>query len=147
MATFDRILAATDFSDASGPALAIARGLARDTGARLTIVHVCEVPGAFKSPGALPYDLVSPLVEAAQASLDAVLARARAECPDANGLVKVGAAWEEIVAAAAEVRADLVVLGTHGRRGVAHALLGSVAERVVRVSPVPVLTVRSAQAR
>ncbi len=52
-------------------------------------------------------------------------------------------AWEEILAAARETRADLVVLGTHGRRGFAHALIGSVAERVVRLSPIAVPTARS----
>ncbi len=65
----------------------------------------------------------------------------RGIAPEPNGGCIVG--WEEILAAAAETQADLIVMGTHGRRGFVHALLGRVAERVVRMSPVPVLTVRS----
>ena len=75
--------------------------------------------------------------------VDQLLASLRATSPGAKGLLKVGVAWEQILVAAAEVRADLLVLGTHGRRGVAHAVMGSVAERVVRLSEIPVLTVRS----
>ena len=60
-----------------------------------------------------------------------------------KGFVRLGAPWEEILSVATERGADLVVVGTHGRRGFAHALMGSVAERVVRLSTIPVLTVRS----
>lgn len=55
----------------------------------------------------------------------------------------MGVAWEQILAAATDVDANVIALGTHGRRGVAHAIMGSVAERVVRLSDIPVLTVRS----
>jgi nucleotide-binding universal stress UspA family protein len=63
------------------------------------------------------------------------------------GVVRQGSAWREIDDVAREMRADLIVLGTHGRRGVARVILGSVAEKVVRTSPVPVLTVHPETAR
>jgi hypothetical protein len=75
-----------------------------------------------------------------------LLATGAAACwiwhPRWNGRSILALAWEQILAAAAEMGADLVVVGTHGRRGLAHVILGSVAERVVQLSPVPVLTVR-----
>ncbi len=103
--------------------------------------HTCEVPAY--NDFAAPIDLITPLAEFAQSKLDDLLPSIRAECPDAKGVIKVGVPWEQILAVAAEVRADLIVMGTHGRRGIAHAIMGSVAERVVRLSAIPVLTVRS----
>lgn len=144
MATFSRILAATDFSEASRDALDLARAIARESSAQLTVLHTCEVPAYDLG---VPVDFVTPLSELAQSQLDELLPSIRAECPDVKGVIKVGVPWEQILAVAAEVGADLVVLGTHGRRGIAHAILGSVAERVVRLSAVPVLTVRSRPAK
>jgi nucleotide-binding universal stress UspA family protein len=120
--------------------------MAREGGAALTVVHVCEVPG-YDETGPIPYDVATPIVAGAERELDGVMRRVRASCPDATGVVKIGAPPAEILALAADVRADLVVLGTHGRRGFAHAMMGSVAERIVRLAPVPVLTVRSRPAR
>jgi nucleotide-binding universal stress UspA family protein len=141
MSTFNRILVATDFSEASRDALDLARALAHESGADLTVMHTCEVPAY--TDFAVPVDLITPLAELGQSKLDNLLPSIRAECPDAKGVIKVGVSWEQILAVAAEVRADLIVMGTHGRRGIAHAIMGSVAERVVRLSAVPVLTVRS----
>jgi nucleotide-binding universal stress UspA family protein len=142
MATFKHILVATDFSDASARAIELACALATESGAHLTVVHVSEIPG-YSETGPIPYEVVAPHVESAQAQLDAALAPIRRTCLGAKGLVKVGVPSEHILAVARETGADLVVVGTHGRRGIAHAFMGSVAERVVRTSPVPVLTVRS----
>lgn len=146
MATFGHIVAATDFSEASRDALELARALAAETGAELTVVHVCEVPG-YSATGPIAYDLVTPIAARAQEQLDAAMAHVQRACPRARGLVRIGVAWEQLLAVASDARADLLVMGTHGRRGVAHAVMGSVAERVVRLSPVPVLTVRSRRAR
>jgi nucleotide-binding universal stress UspA family protein len=95
-------------------------------GATLTVVHVCEVP-ALPPAGAIPYESLAPLAARAQARLEDLLASLRRACADTRGLVKLGAPADEILGAAAEI----------------HAVVGSVAERVVRSSPVPVLTVRS----
>jgi nucleotide-binding universal stress UspA family protein len=104
-------------------------------------VAVAEPPSTFDLSA--PVDLVTPLADAADEQLAAVLPALRARHPGVEGLVRVGVPWEQILAAAAEVSAELVVVGTHGRRGLAHVVLGSVAERVVQLSPVPVLTVRA----
>jgi nucleotide-binding universal stress UspA family protein len=145
-ATFKHIVAATDFSETSRAAFELACELARECGAALTVVHVCEVPG-YDETGPIPYDVATPIVASAERELDGIMRRVRASCPEATAVVRIGAAAAEILALAADVRADLVVLGTHGRRGFAHAVMGSVAERVVRCAPVPVLTVRSPSAR
>lgn len=145
MATFKHIVAATDFSEASRDALELARALAAETGAELTVVHVCEVPG-YSETGPIAYDLVTPIAARAQEQMDALMDHVGRACPGARGLVKIGVAWEQLLGVAADVHADLLVMGTHGRRGFAHAVMGSVAERVVRLSPVPVLTVRSRRA-
>lgn len=142
MAAFRQLLVATDFSEASERALSLACSLARDLGAELTVLHVCEVP-AYAETGPLPYDVLTPIATAAQARLDEALKEIRRQCPGAKGLLKLGGPWQEILATVRELRADAIVMGTHGRRGVAHALLGSVAERVLRLAPVPVITVRA----
>lgn len=144
MPVFDRILVATDFSEASGPALDLAVALAHGA-SRLIVVTVAELPSTVDLSA--PVDLLTPLADAADQQLTALLARVRARRPQVEGIVRVGVAWEQILAAAAELGADLVVLGTHGRRGLAHVVLGSVAERVVQLSPVPVLTVRASGPR
>jgi nucleotide-binding universal stress UspA family protein len=120
----------------------VATALARDMGANLTIIHSVEEP-AYPELGSST-DLEPAIRSAVAPKLEAALEAARATCPGARAILRFGVASEEIVAAAGEVGADLIVVGTHGRRGLAHAMLGSVAEHVVRVSPVPVLTVRSA---
>jgi nucleotide-binding universal stress UspA family protein len=89
-----------------------------------------------------PVDVVTPLTEAASARLGTLLELFRARLPGARRVVRVGSPWEQILEAAREIGADLVVVGTHGRRGVSHVIMGSVAERVVRLSHLPVLTVR-----
>jgi nucleotide-binding universal stress UspA family protein len=145
LATFKHIVVATDFSQASRGALELARNLAAETGAELSVLHVCEVPG-YSETGPIPYDLVTPMVTRAQARLDDAVEYVRRACPAARGLVKIGVPSDQVLAVAGEVHADLVVIGTHGRCGLAHAVMGSVAERVVRLSPVPVLTVRCVRA-
>ena len=141
MKVFSHVLVATDFSEASSAALELAIDMARECGAKLTLINVCEVP-VFVEVGAQA-DLVTPIAEASWARLGELQAAVDARVPGVERLQKIGAPWEEVLEAAAEIGADLVVVGTHGRRGVSHALLGSVAERIVRLSPVPVLTVRS----
>ncbi|MES1177864.1 MAG: universal stress protein [Myxococcales bacterium] len=141
--TFKHILAATDFSDCSARALDLAIELAGQLDAQLTLVHTWEIPSlGYGAAMYFPGDVLTPIENAARAQLEEVTNAVKKRVPRANSVLRVGAAWDEIIAAAASVHADLIVLGTHGRRGVSRALLGSVAERVVRLSPVAVLTVR-----
>ncbi len=138
MASFKHIILATDFTGASQGALETALALAGDCTAMLTIVHTCDVPPPVLSE--LP-DAMTSFVQRARSKLDDLVASAQAASPGARGILKVGVPWEQILAAAAESRSDLIVMGTHGRRGLEHAVMGSVAERVVQFSPIPVLTV------
>jgi nucleotide-binding universal stress UspA family protein len=133
---------AHDFSDTAEYAFGYALGIAKQFGARVTVVHVYDV-ASFGYPDAFvaSFDWASEVERIASESLDGIVERARPSGVDVRTELRRGAAWSEIAAFAAESGADLVVMGTHGRRGVARTLLGSVAEKVVRVAPCPVLTV------
>lgn len=137
METVARILVATDFSDESAHALAWGKELARRFGAEIVVLHVEEALA-----GAPSSDLVVERHRAAEQALERLVAQLR-ECGfAARGVLRAGTAFEEIVDAAHAEPVGLVVLGTHGRSGLAHLLMGSVAERVVRHAHCPVLTVR-----
>jgi universal stress protein A len=121
--TVEEIVFATDFSDCSESAGRVAVAHARRLGARLHVLHV-ELARSRAAPRRL---------EALVSALGA---------PDGTVVqLRAGGAAEEIVKYAREVEAGLVVVGTHGRTGVSRALLGSVAERVTRTAPCPVLVV------
>jgi nucleotide-binding universal stress UspA family protein len=142
MATAKHILVAHDFSDTAEGALHYAVDLAEKLGAALTIVHAYEVPiyGFPEGPALVP-EMAAQLEQASRTALEAVVKRAARQGLKLDARLRQGPAWSEINATAKEVGADLIVLGTHGRKGVARALLGSVAEKVVRTAPLPVLTV------
>lgn len=137
------ILVPIDFSANAEQALDYAIELARKLGAKVHLVNAIGLPLVASPELGLPYtvQMLDNMTVENKKSLDA-LAAARA---DATGsvIVRNGDARDVILHAAEEVRADLIVMGTHGRRGISRALLGSVAESVVRTSPVPVLTIRS----
>jgi nucleotide-binding universal stress UspA family protein len=136
---FKHILIPTDFGEPSRLALQHAIGLAQKLGAKLTMLHVYGIPTVY-----YPDNVSWPLEElgkAAQATLDVAVADARKVLPQTEGRVEIGDPRDRILAYAKQSGADLIVIGTHGRRGVAHMVLGSVAEWVVRMSPIPVLTV------
>jgi universal stress protein A len=130
-----RILVATDFSLCSLTALEYAEELARRFGADLLLLHVEEV-------GLGGVEMTAATHAAAERGLARAVGRLREDRLEARGLLRAGAPADEILKAADAERASLIVLGTHGRKGVAHMLLGSVAEHVVRGAPCPVLTVR-----
>ena len=146
MKSLRHILVATDFSAASRMALRRAMEMALANKAELWIVHVASPPWPLSPDGyVLPriYDEVELAVRAdAQKRLGAILARARKSGIRGRALLLKGVAHEAIVKAARAHRADLIVLGTHGRTGVARFFVGSVAARVVAAASCPVLTVR-----
>jgi nucleotide-binding universal stress UspA family protein len=133
------IVVAIDFGEPAQAALSYAIGLAQKFGAKLTLLHVYGIPTVYY-PDSVAWPLED-LAKAAQATLDAEVAKVRASVPSAEGHTEVGDPRERILAFAKDSGADLLVLGTHGRRGLAHLVLGSVAEWVVRASPLPVLTI------
>jgi len=131
------ILHPTDFSEHSGHALRFAAGLARDYGARVVVLHAAEVPPVSYFEGVIVSDPEEP-IRAARQRLEQL------DVPHAGVPVErrfeVGDPTETILRTAAEIRADLIVMATHGRTGIERFLMGSVAERVVRRAPCPVLT-------
>lgn len=146
-----RILHPSDFSPPSRAAFARALDLAKDNKAGLWIVHVvATVPPLFGQGYVSPraFGRIDRSIRAAgQESLDALVARARKAGIHAQGLLLRGAPHAGIVRAARSKRADLIVMGTHGRSGLAKLFVGSVAERVVASAPCPVLAVRSGRTR
>ena len=146
MIAINNILVATDFSDVAEAALTYGRTLAEQFSATLHVVHVVE-DIALKTVTAdgfvtLMPELQRQLEEAARKRLDAALGGVPSRGPKPVArVVTSNATAEAIVTYAREARVDLTVIGTHGRGGMSRLPLGSVAERVVRTAPCPVLTV------
>ena len=141
---------AVDGSPTSMRGLREALRVAKDDRAQLLLLHVVNEFYAFASlDGAAPAaDLVPALREGGRRTLDKAKALAEKAGVSAKTVLREtlgGAAADTIVREARKQRADLIVLGTHGRRGIRRMVLGSDAEQVVRVSPVPVLLVRAAK--
>ena len=143
-----RILVAHDFSETADYALGYARGIAEKFGARITVVHVTDAD-VFSYPDAFlaNFDGTAEAEQVAIETLARVVEKSRDAKVEIEAAVRRGSASNAIATIASEIRADLIVMGTHGRRGIARAALGSVAETVVRVSTCPVLTVHLPDAR
>lgn len=138
MIVMKNVLVAVNFDEASNVALRYARSLAKNFGARLHVLHVME--NLFLRPMAndpraieagMTRRLLETLSDADRTELNAVPVIRKSDAPA-----------EEIVKYANAEQIDLIVMGTHGRPGMAHLLMGSVAEKVVRTAPCPVLTLR-----
>ena len=142
-----RILVATDFSETSELALDYARAMAERFGASIHLLHVLDEPPELPTLGSDVFAaemaaLCTARHERARQRLRRLLTPAEGARFSATGEVRTGRAAETIHDVANERRVDLIVMGTHGRSGVAHLLLGSVAEKVVRMARCAVLTVR-----
>jgi nucleotide-binding universal stress UspA family protein len=138
--TFDHVLLATDFSDVSERALEPAAVLTRALGARLTVLHVYAAsPSTVAATAPAVAERTWPGAIRARACLDRTVMRLRARGLQVEGVLRLGLPPEQIVAGAVERGADLIVIGTRGRKGLARIWYCSVAEQVVRRSPVPVL--------
>ena len=138
------ILAPTDFSDYSKKALSDALELARTFGAKLSLLHVLEPSpylGEF-TPPTMGEDLLGDLERQASAALARMLPEAQQATIEVTRAVVMGSSSLKIVETAEAEHVDLIVMATHGRTGLSHLLIGSVAERVVRTAPCPVLTIR-----
>lgn len=146
MLAIKRILVATDFSVAAETALDDAIALASTLGARIYLVHAYQLPVVGFPDGVLvPVSAIaSGIVTSAEKALAACVARHRESSVEIAPLLRQADPREAVLAVAKEVSADLVIMGTHGRQGLARAIIGSVAESVVRSSPVPVMTVHAA---
>jgi nucleotide-binding universal stress UspA family protein len=146
MTRFRRILVPVDFEASSKRALEVAADLALKFDAKLTLLHAWDVPAYSYANFYVPGDLWSLLEEAAKKQLGDMLAHTRRRVPHADSVLVNGPAGAEILKAIERENVDLVVIGTHGRQGLSRVFLGSVAEKVVRGSSVPVLTIRAGDA-
>lgn len=136
------ILVPTDFSEGAEEALTYACELASRLDATIHLVNVVGIPalGVPEMGVALTATVIDQLIADNQKALE--IAGDKCAARIGETILKTGDARDSINAAAKEVKADLIVMGTHGRRGVSRVLLGSVAESVVRTSSCPVLTIR-----
>jgi nucleotide-binding universal stress UspA family protein len=107
-------------------------------------MHSYEIPILGFPDGGIvaTADISSRIAEASRAALDSLVAKRQGSGVAVDGILREGVAWEEIDRVADEIDADMIVIGTHGRGGLARALLGSVAENVVRTAHRPVLTIQ-----
>jgi len=143
------ILVPHDFSASANHAAAIARDEAKLHGARIVLLHVIDLPHNLgpdtvivpDATGA-PVNIKDYAVNSADAHLTDLRERLGKDGVAVTALVRIGNPVDEINKLAEEQRVDIIFMGTHGRTGLQHLLVGSVAERVVRSSPIPVLTIR-----
>lgn len=144
MPTFMNLLCPVDFSQTSRRALSVACELAAASHASLLIANVWEISLYGGAPLATSAKMQQTMFDSDSTLLAEWLAIARADgVPEARSQTLTGQPWDQIVKLAAEAPVnDLIVMGTHGRGMIAHALLGSVAERVVRHAPCAVLVIR-----
>lgn len=146
MKPFQKILVPVDFSACSAEGVRTAADLAQRYGAELVLVHVFE-PILYTTPDGYPF-LVPGQLESLLAEYATALGKAKKDA-EAAGASRVstrelqGFAASEIANLAKDGHFDLIVIGTHGRTGLKHALMGSVAEKVLRSAPCPVLCVRA----
>ena len=141
------ILFPTDFSQGARAAMDYALSLAKDYKAKLILLYVVQdisiaewyIPSSISAA-----DLVEDMQKSASREMEKWAAEAATKAKDVEQLVVRGVPFVEIIRTAKEKSADLIVIGTHGRTGIDHMLFGSTAEKVVRKSGCPVLTVRTA---
>lgn len=140
---FRAILCPIDFDDNSMAALDLACKAAAQNDARLALLHVVPLPVDAPEIGALPSESVPLWQEETKAKLEQIAREKVADSVRSTIITRIGRAPEAIVAAAEELKADLIVMATHGRSrsALGHFFLGSVAEQVVRESTCPVLVV------
>ncbi len=138
-----RILVPVDFSEHSDRALRYAETLAESLGASLHLLHVLEMPPMW---GTETYTVdLGTLLDDMTAEATTRMAACKSTVPatlSATTSVELGRPGDVTAQCAADTHADLIVMGTHGRSGLSHLMMGSVAERVIRSAPCPVLTVR-----
>jgi nucleotide-binding universal stress UspA family protein len=142
---FYRIVVPTDFSTCAEEAWGLAQRLAAAFGSELVLVHVLVEAPLFEE-GPFSMDRTRHVYEGArrwaEESLEEWAGKARGKGLEVRPVLRTGVPYREVVAVATDELADLVLMGTHGRGGINRALLGSVADRVIRLAPCPVLTVR-----
>ena len=146
---FHRIVVPTDFSECAEVAWALAKRVAGTLGSEVVLAHVFVEPIVYgdASPAAdMSWQLFEQGRKWVEDELEKWASAARAQGTTVRTIVRTGSANEEIVNLATDERAELIIMGTHGRTGLNRMLLGSVADRVIRFALCPVLTVRTPDA-
>ncbi len=145
MIKLKKILCPTDFSDYSLYALDYAIGFAKLYKAKLLLLHVVDIflhDPAYFAPYVPDRAMFTGYEENAQARLKELVKKKVPKGIETEVIVKEGRAFVEIVRTAKKKKADMIVIATHGRTGLSHVMFGSTAEKVVRKSPCPVLSIR-----
>lgn len=138
------ILAPVDFSENAEAAVQCAADLAQKFGAKLHLLHVVEAASFVNDLRNVPFTLSDKQLEAtARTELEALSTRFIDPGVQTSWTVKHGKGYQQIVKAAKQLRADMIVISTHGYTGLKHTIMGSTAERVVRHAPCPVLVLRA----
>jgi nucleotide-binding universal stress UspA family protein len=140
--TIKTILVSTDFSDYSNKALDNATALAKTFGAKIVLIHVVDALSYVVSESLQWEKVYDRLSESIRPMLEKQVKEIEHVGVSATCELIQGVPYEQIAKKAGEIKADLIVMGTHGRTGVRHLLLGSVAERVIHLAPCPVMTVK-----
>ena len=142
MLTLSKLLVPHDFGEVSERALDLALEVAARFGAKVYVLHAFENPRLGFPDGALMKTETSTerVSHGAQAKLDELVTAHAGRGVSLEGILRNGDPVECVHEVAKEIGADLIVLGTHGRRGLSRALLGSVAEQIIRTAVVPVMT-------
>ena len=144
-----RLLVPLDLEEPNPPALAKAEAIARRNGSEVTLVHVLEpfIQGVQGIDGIVPTveEVNFQLLEQAKQRLERIRAEVAAKGVNCHAIVEMGKPWHIIVEVARKIAADLVVISTHGRKGLQHVLMGSTAERVVQHASCSVLVVRDSR--
>lgn len=139
----EKILVPTDFSPSSKAAVDYAAAIAKQFHAELVLIHVIESPAYSVTDTLVVVNHEAALKTTAEALMDNLRQECREKGFSVSGRVVTGTPYREIIKEAEEKQVDLIAIGTHGRTGVERLLLGSVAEKVVRLAAVPVLTIHS----
>jgi len=142
------ILVPHDFSSSANHAAALARDEAKLHGAAILLLHVIDLPPGFEAASVMPPETGAPInakdyaMSTAQKHLEDIATRLKKDGVNATAYIRTGNPVDQINTFVTDNAVDLIVMGTHGRTGLQHLLVGSVAERIVRSSAKPVLTVR-----
>lgn len=144
---FKNILVPTDFSEDASAALETAIAFAKLFSSKLTLFHAyhLDIPPSyigFSGEYATTQNILEPIREASEAAIERLVKDVRAQGVDAEGRVTMENSTQAILIEAERAGADLIVMGTRGLTGLKHVVLGSTAERIVRLAPCPVLTVK-----
>jgi nucleotide-binding universal stress UspA family protein len=151
MKPFTKILHPTDFSEGANAALERAVEMCQRASGALTLMHVYEMPVTYPNGFVFGPDMIQILEDTARVQMTRLHERVTqmvrelagtGSVPEITTKIVMGAPYREVVKEAQEGHYDLIVMGTHGRTGLKHLFVGSVAERVVRMASCPVLTVR-----